>query len=151
MVSSIFLLVKNYFSDICPGKRMKRSAALGILTYFLFGTFCLPMGDFECLKDLPSMYRHCKSTEDKDMTPFDFITDHLVNIDGIFDKHNHGDQQKPHQPFHFPQQTHVINFVAFISTIQISTHVIPLNNRFISRQNFIASNYKTKIFHPPIV
>src|SRR5437868_5797201 len=56
------------------------------------------MGDFSALKDLPGMYRHCKATEDKDMTPLDFLTDHLVNIDGIFDKHDHGDAQRPHNP-----------------------------------------------------
>ena len=44
------------------------------------------------------MYQHCKATEDKDMTPLDFITDHLINIDGIFDKHDNGDEQKPHTP-----------------------------------------------------
>ena len=45
------------------------------------------MGDFSMLNELPEMYSHCKATEDKDMTPLDFITDHLVNIDGLFDKH----------------------------------------------------------------
>ena len=48
------------------------------------------------LNEIPEMYHHCKSTEDKDMTPLDFITDHLVNIDGLFDKHENGDEQKPH-------------------------------------------------------
>ena len=43
------------------------------------------------------MYKHCKSTEDKDMTPLDFITDHLINIDGIFDKHDNEDEQKPQE------------------------------------------------------
>ena len=57
------------------------------------------MGDFSMLNELPEMYSHCKATEDKDMTPLDFITDHLVNIDGLFDKHENGDKQKPHSPF----------------------------------------------------
>ena len=58
----------------------------------------MPMGDFSSITDLPAMYRNCKATEDKDMTPLDFITDHLVDIDCIFDAHENGDEQKPHTP-----------------------------------------------------
>ena len=38
------------------------------------------------------------------MTPFDFIKDHLINIDGLFDKHEDGDDQKPHSPIQFHNQ-----------------------------------------------
>ena len=47
------------------------------------------------------MYAHCKTTEDKDLSVLDFISDHLINIDGLFDAHNNGDHQKPHKPFNF--------------------------------------------------
>ena len=66
------------------------------------------------LNEIPEMYHHCKSTEDKDMTPLDFITDHLVNIDGLFDKHENGDEQKPHTPIqnvHHGQTT--ISFITY--------------------------------------
>jgi hypothetical protein len=49
------------------------------------------------MEDLPDMYRQCKTMEDVDMGPIDFLTDHLINFDGAFDKHTNGDQQKPHQ------------------------------------------------------
>ena len=39
------------------------------------------------------------------MTAFDFITDHLLNIDCLFDAHNKDDEQKPHQPYPLHQQT----------------------------------------------
>lgn len=44
------------------------------------------------------MYHHCKTTEHTDMNPIDFITDHLMNWDGIIDQHHDGDDQKSHQP-----------------------------------------------------
>lgn len=109
------------------------------------------MGDFSVLQDIPEMYRHCKATEDKDMTPLDFITDHLINIDGVFDKHDNGDEQKPHTPN--PTQHHGQSQVTFITyfAFTISTFhpmevkpVIPL-------VNFIQSDYISKIFRPPIV
>lgn len=75
---------------------VKKALSLFLLALYSFGTFCLPMGDFFMLKDISEMYRFCKANEDKDMTPLDFITDHLVNIDGLFDQHANGDEQKPH-------------------------------------------------------
>lgn len=55
------------------------------------------MADFSIIPELKNMYTHCKATEDKDMSLVDFVTDHIMNIDGIFDQHNNGDEQKPHQ------------------------------------------------------
>lgn len=77
---------------------MKKATTLILLFYFLFGTFCLPMGNFSEISNLSEMYRHCKLTEDKDMSLADFITDHLINIDSLFDQHKNGDEQKPHHP-----------------------------------------------------
>jgi hypothetical protein len=95
--NKLYLYNKNWI--------LTKTLILLLSAYYAFDTLCLPMGNFSALKELPGMYRHCKATEDKDMTPFDFLTDHLVNIDGIFDKHDHGDRQKPHNalPIHCPQ------------------------------------------------
>ncbi|MEO8085734.1 MAG: hypothetical protein ABI763_02880, partial [Bacteroidota bacterium] len=62
---------------------MARFISILILSYYVAVNLCLPQGDFSAVVDLPQMYRHCKSTENKDMTPFDFVTDHLINIDGL--------------------------------------------------------------------
>lgn len=83
---------------------MKKAFILLFTVHFLLGGMLLPQGDFDTIARLPEMYRQCKATEDKDMGPLDFITDHLINIDGAFDAHDHGDEQKPHKPFDF--QTH---------------------------------------------
>lgn len=109
------------------------------------------MGDFSTLIDLPGMYRHCKATEDKDMTPFDFITDHLINIDGLFDKHNNGDEQKPHSPVpaqHHGQQT--VSFITYFTFCSIPYYFTD-ENPPVESDNFLSSDYTSRIFRPPIV
>lgn len=112
----------------------------------------LPMGDFSTLQDIPEMYRHCKSMEHKDMTPFDFITDHLVNIDGLFDKHDNGDEQKPHSPV---SNQHISQ----TGPLQLpATFKLKSANRFFEKEitvtyfdQFIKSEYVSEIFRPPIL
>lgn len=111
------------------------------------------MGDFSMLKNLPEMYKHCKTDEDKDMTPLDFVTDHLLNIDGLFDKHENGDGQKPHTPMHLHHSTHIVAFQPFVSFEfgdKTSHHLEPklLSTYF---HNFTKSDYIFKVFRPPIV
>lgn len=85
------------------------------------------------------------------MTPFDFITDHLVNIDGLFDKHENGDEQKPHTPI--PTQHHGQLQVTFISLFSFSiTPSQPIVVKpIIPTENLIQLEYSSKFFHPPIV
>lgn len=108
------------------------------------------MGDFSVLQDLPEIYRNCKATEDKDMTPLDFITDHLVNIDGLFDKHDNGDEQKPHQPKQTQHQGQPTAF--FITNFSFNIkQVMPMQvNPVFSSDHFLQSDYISKIFRPPI-
>jgi len=130
---------------------LKKAVDIFLLTFYSFGIFCLPMGDFSVLQDIPEMYRHCKATEDKDMMPLDFITDHLVNIDGLFDKHDNGDEQKPHAPS--PPQHHGQSQVTFITYFAFSFttfHPIVVKH-IIPAENFFQSDYITKIFRPPVV
>ena len=68
---------------------MIKAINIFLLAFYSFGILCLPMGDFSALQDLPEMYQHCQATEDKDMTPLDFVTDHLINIDGLVTSKNH--------------------------------------------------------------
>lgn len=129
---------------------LKKTVNIFLLVFYVFGAFCLPMGDFSALMEIPEMYRHCKSTEDKDMTAIDFITDHLVNIDGIFDKHDNGDEQKPHEPLQ--QQQHLQPTVFFVShhtfAIKSILHV-PVSPALLTVY-FLPSDYISKIFRPPI-
>ena len=134
---------------------MKKIAHIFLLIYYTFGTICLPMSDFSTLSDLPKMYEHCKATEDKDMTVIDFVTDHLVNIDSIFDNHDNGDEQKPHKTDDFTVHHTVCQIFQEIKTIEFKN-----NNQFVGSNQIKISNYKNSlysfnimasIFRPPIV
>lgn len=131
---------------------MIKAINIFLLAFYSFGTFCLPMGDFSALQDLPEMYQHCKATEDKDMTPLDFLTDHLINIDGLFDKHNNGDEQKPHSP---SQNQHISQLVAFqfptVFSFKTANIFFVKQSHLYHSDNFIKSEYISKIFRPPIV
>jgi hypothetical protein len=123
------------------------------LCYWGFGILLLPMGDFSALKDLREQYIHCKETEDKDMTLVDFITDHLINIDGLFDKHDNGDKQKPHSPTHFANH-HVGIAIALNQKIIIVAPLAFFEVKAIfnyEKNNNYSYNYSTPIFHPPLV
>ena len=124
-----------------------------LITFYSFGTIFFPMSDFSVIGNLPKMYAHCKATEDKDMTPLDFVTDHLINIDSLFDKHDKGDEQKPHKSndFTFHHSTtyffQEINTIAFknIKLLISSTVLIPDYENSLYFHNPIFS-----IFRPPI-
>ena len=130
---------------------MKLIFGIFLVVYYLFGTLCLPSGDFSVMQDLPEMYRNCKATEDKDMTLFDFVTDHLINIDCIFDKHENGDEQKPHTPIQFHHSQNSTIFVAQQFEILISSPITTSVNLIQFSENFYISDYISKIFRPPIV
>ena len=130
---------------------MKKAANIFLLVFYCFGTFCLPLGDFSLLQDIPEMYQHCKATEDEDMTSLDFITDHLVNIDGIFDKHDKGDEQKPHSPLQ--SEHHGKAQVSFINSFGYSMVILnPIAVKLaLPLESAIQSDFIFKIFRPPMV
>lgn len=129
---------------------MSRQISLFLLVYYLFGILCLPQGDFSALADLPRMYQHCKSTEDKDMTPLDFITDHLFNIDALFDKHSNDDEQKPHSPIQFHYPTSQTIFINKLQAILPSKSILNKkeNTQYTDKLYFF--DYQSFIFRPPI-
>ncbi|CAN5625281.1 hypothetical protein BH11BAC2_BH11BAC2_22870 [soil metagenome] len=129
---------------------LKSLLSFFVVAYFTFGTLCLPQGDFSALSSLTQMYQHCKATEDKDMTPLDFITDHLINIDGILDAHDNGDEQKPHTPVHYHHLVgQVVVFFHPTSTLSLVAPFVQFHfSNFI--QSFYASEYNSFTFRPPI-
>jgi hypothetical protein len=130
---------------------MKQTGVILFLAYYFLGTFCLPSGNFSMLSDLPAIYNHCKTFEDKDMTPLDFITDHLINFDCLFDNHGPGDDQRPHQPVQTTTEPYQ-SFV-FITVTCSSLDNIFNENKVIFC--FIESKHPQKLYHqifrPPIV
>lgn len=130
---------------------MRRLACILLLICFLISTICVPEADFSLLSQLPALYRHCKATEDADMNFIDFITDHLINIDGIFDKHLPGDDQKPHQPFQFHNIQHAIDFIGASLQINITGPVFQLDVHKQIKSTSYHSSYIAYVFHPPDV
>lgn len=129
---------------------MMRLLFLPLILFFCLGTVILPNSDFTALKELPKMYHHCKAAEDKDMTFIDFITDHLVNIDAIFDKHDKGDQQKPHK-YNFHNQIH-FQICSPIQKIEFENPnlTVFITNDFNFYQSPISDCYKNTLLRPPI-
>ena len=105
---------------------MQRIAALFLLGYFGLGSMILPLGDFRTLADIPKMYVHCQTVEDTDMNAWDFVKDHLLNWDSLFDKHDNGDKQKPHTPIPFTSVPQHLTCILFIPqySIHAHTHII---------------------------
>jgi hypothetical protein len=130
---------------------MKKISIILFCTYYILGLICLPNGNFAFHVNIPAMYKNCKATEDKDMTSFDFITDHLINFDCMFDSHDNGDEQKPHQlpqKFENSIQQQIFNFVvAFKNYPLVQTREI----KFCFIEHKHPSDFNTSVFRPPIV
>jgi len=132
-------------------KRMRGLVCIVLLFCFFVSTICVPEGDFSLLPQLPALYRYCKATEDSNMNFIDFLTDHLINIDSIFDKHLPGDDQKPHRPFQFHNVQHAVVYTGTVLKINISKPVFKLNRIKSLKGNSYHLIYVAYIFHPPKV
>jgi len=128
---------------------MHRPTCILLLFCFSISIVCIPEADFSLLDQLPAMYYHCKATEEPDMNLIDFITDHLININGILDKHLPGDNQKPHQPFQFHNLQHSNTFIHTALQMDIAEPVFQINNFKLPGNKNFHSSYITCIFHPP--
>ena len=128
---------------------MRRPTCILVFLYFLTSTVCVAEADFSLLAQLPAICRNCKAIEDQDVDLIDFMTDHLINIDGIFDKHLPGDNQKAHQPFQFHNLQHANAFIDAALQTNIAGPVFQLNNFKLPVNKSIHSSYIAYIFHPP--
>ncbi len=130
---------------------MNKLLSLFLLSYYSIGVFCLPLGEFSFLRDLPAMYQHCQSAEDKDMNCFDFITDHLINIDGLFDEHDQQDEQRPHSPL----RTTIHAQQTIYDSIQAEPFPEPthstIKNTFFQKDDQLTTEPNSEIFHPPVL
>ena len=116
-----------------------------LITFYSLGTIFFPMSDFSVIGNLTKMYDHCKATEDKDMTPLDFVTDHLINVDSLFDKHKNGDSQKPHKSNDYSLHHSITTFYHEIKGIEFKTLRLSIST------NVLKFNYENSLyFHNPI-
>jgi hypothetical protein len=128
---------------------MRKAICIVVLVYYSLGSLLLPLADFSMIPQLPKLYAHCKATEDKDMGLIDFVTDHLLNIDGMFDKHENGDEQKAHEPFdHSVSQN--FTFVINNSFIEISEPKETTQERVSFPDKIYHFDLVGNVFRPPI-
>ena len=120
--------------------------------YWVLGMMLLPEGEFSRIGDIADQYKNCKKTEDIDMTCLDFITDHIIDIDGIFDKHQNGDAQKPHKAL---QTNHHNHFSTYFSSYKASklmrktfVDLIVYHESFDKNHYFF--RFSPDIFRPPL-
>ena len=132
-----------------------------IILFILFysaGTLLCPMGDFSCTKNIAQEYNQCKG-EDADIDAFDFVFEHLLNLESLFDqfetKTPEEKNDKPHQPFQQIQSLsqmpvvvskhlHIESGPAYVASYQRA--VYPL-----CKDDLIPSGFLTEVFHPPSV
>jgi len=131
---------------------LKKAVIIFLTLYYGFATVFFPMSDFSMVKELPKMYQHCKETEDPSLTILDFFTEHLIDIDAVFEGHEEDKSEKPHQ-----------NQISQITTycVQITTPQEAVNNsktyfqdkeqkKYCNYQNNYSFIFNGEILHPPI-
>ncbi len=121
-----------------------------LLFYFIAGTMFLPEGDFSTLPDMPGMYAHCKAVEDPDMDLPDFITEHLLQIDGLFGHDIPEPGDKPHQPIQFHHQLVPIITAARQFNIELIQPAVVENQLTAQVNEVFLSGYTTSVFRPPM-
>ena len=130
---------------------MKKILPILAAVYFLAGNCLLPRGDFSAISQLPAMYQHCLHTEDPDMNLADFITDHLLNLDELF---NESDEADEHELPHSPVPFHTTNATVFFCVNVTQIILLPAENPVIQNQGNYHSPYFSRlnqheIFQPP--
>lgn len=118
------------------------------MAYYGSGILFLPLGNFALLPEIPMLYSYCQETQDKDMMPWDFITDHLLCLDRLVDAHDNGDEQKPH---HFPPfQTDVAHVMTCMPIVWVWLTDIahPIEHTPCIPAMYLAT-YNGELFRPP--
>lgn len=134
---------------------LKRITTILLLIYYSFGVICLPMGDFSKVGDLSAMYDRCK-IEYPDITPADFVFEHLLNLGNIiesFEHHNNtGKKELPHHPYHFHiNSLKIVCNVTQLPKIDFKKEEIVVSNFAGLTETFTPSGYSNNVFRPPII
>ena len=110
----------------------------------------MPEGDFSVLPDLPKMYADCKATEDPDMNIPDFITEHLLEVDGLFGQDKTEPDEKPHQPVQFHHQFVHISITVKQFDVELQQTLIQEHQLMAKVEHLALWGYTAAVFRPPI-
>lgn len=145
---------KHYFGNMRG--IVKQTGNLLLLAFYCFGIFCLPMGDFSVIKDLPEMYRHCKNTEEADLTISGFLFEHVSGVGQLWEGFEHefiepeeeGNNEHSPLPYSFEQQQIVcIYYSAKVPSVR---HFESAESAPMAYKCSYVSQYVCNIFRPPM-
>ena len=135
---------------------LKQLFYIFLFVYYTLGVICLPLGNFSTIIHLPQMYNHCKATEDPNLNLGDFIVEHLMNLDGIFEPHEteEEDSDKPHQMVDFFQNNPITPIKEKIEDFEFknSNGIFSFDKKpsCIFKNQIYSYNHRHSIFRPPI-
>ncbi|MCO5946676.1 hypothetical protein [Mucilaginibacter flavidus] len=131
---------------------MFRQITCGLLAcLFLTGSMMLPLGDFSLLRDIPKMYQnYTRITSAEEMGVIDFIGDYLLHGKDLFGHNEHDKTPLKGSDVQFQHQASQLNIVFSHSPILLlNTHiVVRIHPVFVP--NFYSSDYRNKLFRPPL-
>lgn len=134
----------------------KQSVNILLLAFYFFGVLCLPMGDFAVMKDLPQMYRHCKATEEADLTVCDFLFEHVSGVGQLWEGFEHefiepeekGNNEHAPLPYSFEQQQIVC--IYYSTKIPALRHFQTADTCVTAYTRTYVSRYMSSVFRPPM-
>lgn len=130
---------------------LKRIACCCLASLFLTAGLVLPLGDFSLLRDIPKMYQnYTKITSAEEMGVIDFIGDYLLHGKDLFGHNEHDKAPVKGCDVQFQHQASQLNIIFSHKPITLlNTHVVVLVHP-VFVPNFYSSNYRNKLFRPPL-
>ncbi|WP_299583980.1 hypothetical protein [Mucilaginibacter sp.] len=118
---------------------------------FLISGVLLPLGDFTLLRDIPDMYRnYTKITSAEELSVIDFIGDYLMHGRELFGNNEHDKVPANGNSVQFQHRANplsiiVIHLPVTLLAVPGSSIVHPQYH-----QSFSTSDYRNKLFRPPL-
>lgn len=116
-----------------------------------FSFLLQPMGSPASM-NFREMYQHC-SAEDHDITPLDFVFEHLLNFEFVINCIE-GENEEEHQPFQTVESSgQVAITIPAAMSINFSQRIFYSDRMIYTVHDisFHSSNFYADIFHPPVV
>jgi hypothetical protein len=131
-----------------------RIAVLFMMLYYSLGNLLFPTGNLSYSLNLHEMYQQC-SLEDTDITPLDFVFEHLLNLEDVIAHFGHEENEdKPHQPSLTinPATSVALAVNRLTPVISAPRYYGYEKSRFpVLRKIFLPAAPASEIFRPPIV
>ncbi len=128
-----------------------------IFIFFVQSLGVVQPGIYSPSLDLHKMYVQC-SEEDPDITPADFVFEHLLNLEDAMEyfenDEEHEEGERPHQPLQITHNASLL-VTAFPKTIELDLpqylEVVNETSYPANRGNIYYYNFNKDIFRPPII